>query len=221
VSPAVVTGRLLLDGKPYAGPATPAPTFWFRNAATKTVVKPAVEYAAGVFSVRELPPGAYGLSVRIDANQANPNIFPGDLNAWSEFTLKPGAIASVDASLRRIIRLLQPVDNNVLVPGWDVPCGGGRTLPAQVVLAWEPLAPGTRYDVSVDRLVCARGYATAGRIVSRSTTEGWVKLELPPSAAGECYSFRLVASRDGLPAGILATHGAGGVGWDLRFTVAR
>lgn len=220
VEPAVVAGRLLLDGTPYADPGAPAPSFWFRDEATKKVLKPEVAYAGGEFSARGLPPGRYGLSVRIDREADNPNIFPGDLNAWSGFTIAPGEKAAVDAHLRRIIRLLQPVDNNVLIPGWDVPCGGGSVLPARVVFAWEPLGPGVRYLVSVDRLDCARGYAQAGRVFSGSIAEAWAKLELEPSREGECYSFRLSATKDDRPAGIMATHGPTGLGWDYRFRVA-
>jgi hypothetical protein len=220
-APVVAEGRLLLDGKPFSDPAAPPPSFWFRNQDTKTVVRPAVEYAAGVFKVRDLPPGRYGLSVRIDFEPDNPNIFPGDLNAWSEFTLAPGGTASVEAQLRRIMRLLQPVDNNVLIPGWDVPCGGGSVAPGRLVFAWEPLGPDVRYVVSVDRLACGRGYAPVGRVFSGSIGEAWAKVELPPSREGECYSFRLSAIRDGRPVGVMATHGKGGLGWDYRFTVGK
>ena len=52
-----------------------------------------------------------------------------------------------------------------------------------------------------------------------STAEAWVKVELPPSAAGECYSFRVSARKEGRPIGMLTIHGRDGVGWDYRFTV--
>lgn len=219
-APVAVAGRVLLDGKPYADPGAPAPSFWFRNEDTKKVFKPDIAYADGEFSVRGLPPGRYGMSVRIDREASNPNIFPGDLNAWSDFTVEPGEQTAVDAHLRRIIRLLQPVDNNALITGWDVPCGGGSTLPERVVFAWESLGPGVRYLVSVDRLDCARGYAQAGRVFSGSIAEAWAKVELAPSREGECYSFRLSATKDERPAGVMATHGAAGLGWDYRFRVA-
>lgn len=218
--PAVVSGRLLLDGKPYAGAGAPAPSFWFRDEATRKVFKPEVDYADGEFSVRGLPEGRYGLSVRIDREAGNANIFPGDLNAWSEFAVAPGQKAVVDAHLRRIIRLVQPVDNNLAIPGWDVPCGGGSVLPPRIVFAWEPLGPGVRYLVSVDRLDCTRGYAQAGRVYSGSIAEAWARLELEPSRDGECYSFRLSATKDDRPAGIMAVHGTAGLGWDYRFRVA-
>lgn len=220
-APAVARGRLFLDGQPFTDPSAPPPSFWFRDEGAKTVVKPVVEHADGAFSVRDLGPGRYGMSVRIDAEPGNPNIFPGDLNAWSQFTLAPGETVSLEPALRRIIRLRQPVDNNALIPGAEVPCGAGSVLPRQILFAWEPLGPGARYLVSVDRLDCARGYASAGRVFSGSIAEAWTRVDLSPSREGECYSFRLSAARDGRPVGIMAIHGTTGTGWDYRFRVAK
>jgi hypothetical protein len=93
-------------------------------------------------------------------------------------------------------------------------------IPRQAVFAWDPVEPAASYDVRIERLVCARGYASAGTAFSRSTTDTWVKVDLPPSPAGECYSLRLTARREGRTVGILVTHGTTGLGWDYRFTVA-
>ncbi len=216
----VAEGRLLFDGKPFVNPGAPAPLFWFRDEVTKKVVKPRVDVAAGAFSIRDLPPGRYAMSVRVDLEPRNPNIFPGDLTAWEEFTIESGRTASLEVLLRVVMHLVQPVDNGVFIQGWDVPCGAGNVSPGKLVFSWEALAAGTRYDVSVDRLQCGRGFATAGRIFTRSTTEAWVKIDLPPNNEGECYSFRLTANREGRTVGILSTHGKTGVGWDYRYNVA-
>lgn len=219
VAPVVAEGRLLFDGKPFADAAAPGPLFWFRNEGTKAIEKPEVEYAAGAFVIRGLRPGRYGMSVRIDLDLANPNIFPGDLNAWAEFAVGAGGPVRLELPLRRVLHLLQPVDNSVVIRGWEVPCGAGNPTRSPVVFAWEPLAIAASYNVSVDRIDCRRGAASAERIFTSSSTEAWVKVELSPSRAGECYSFRLTARRENQPVGILAIHGKADLGWDYRFTV--
>ena len=217
---AVVSGRLLLDGKPVADLALPAPLFWFRDEVSKREVKPRVDYAGGAFSVRDLSPGRYGMSVRVNLEPANPNLFPGDLSAWAPFTLEEGRPVTLEVPLRRVIRLLQPADTNVILKGWEVPCGGGQPLPARILFAWEPLGTGATYEVRIDRLACDRGYASVGAVFERATSDAWVNVELPPSVEGECYSFRLTASREDRPLGILTAHGKTGFGWDYRFRVA-
>ena len=209
----------MFDGKPFTDTAAPAPQFWFRKEATKTEVKPQVDSAAGVFAVRGLPPGRYAMSVRINLESGNPNIFPGDLTAWEEFTVETARPVSLDVTLRTVMHLLQPVDNGVVIHGWDDPCGSGNVTPGQAVFSWDALGPGARYDVSVDRLLCGRAYAAAGRVFTRSTTENSVQVDLPPNQEGECYSFRLTANRGGRTVGIMSTHGKTGLGWDYRFTV--
>jgi hypothetical protein len=217
----VAEGRLMFEGKSVAGLALPAPLFWFRDEATKQEAKAQVEYAAGAFTVRGLPPGRYGVSVRVNLEPGNPNTYPGDLNAWVPFTLEAGHTASLEVPLRKVIRLLQPVDNNVIVPGWDVPCGAGSPLPERIVFAWEPLDPGASYDVRIDRLRCDRGNTKAGTAFSLITNDTWVRVDLTPSPEGEFYSFRLSAVKGGRQVGVMSTHGKTGFGWDYKFRVGR
>jgi len=220
-NPVVAEGRMLFDGKPFANPAAPAPLFWFRDEGRKAEVKPRVDYAAGAFTVRGLSPGRYAMSVRIDLEPGNPKTFPGDLTAWEEFSVEAGRPAALEVSLRTVMHLVQPVDNGAIIGGWDVPCGAENVHPGKVVFSWDALGPGTRYDVSVDRLACGRGYTAAGRVFASSTPETWVNVDLPPNQDKECYSLRLTANRGGRTVGIMNTHGKTGIGWDYRFTVVR
>jgi serine/threonine-protein kinase len=219
-APAAVEGRLLLDGKPFTSAAS-APVFWFRDETTKKEVKPRVDLAAGAFSIRGLAPGKYAMSVRVDFEQRNPKTFPGDLTAWEEFAVETGRAAALEVPLRTVMHLVQPADNGAVMPGWDAPCGTGNVHPGKVVFSWDELGADARYDVTVDRLACGRGYAPAGRVFTRSTTESWVRLDLPPNQEGECYAFKLTANRGGRTIGIMNTHGKTGIGWDYRFSVAR
>lgn len=218
---AAIEMRLRLDGKPFGGTGQPAPRFWLRNETTKAVEQPKIAWEGDAYTIRDVAPGRYGLSVRIDLNAENPSRFPGDLDAWKQFTVEAGSPASIEVPLRRIIRLLQPSDTGAVLPGWEAPCGSGNVHPGQLVFAWEALPVTASYQVRVERLACDRGYAAAGTVFSRTTGDSWIKVELPPSAEGECYSLRLTARVGEEPAGIMTTHGATGLGWDYRFTVAR
>ncbi|HEY6001014.1 MAG TPA: hypothetical protein VI078_17155, partial [bacterium] len=217
--PGVVEGKLLFDGQPITRVTRLEPTFWFRNEKKGAPEKPQVEYGDGAFRVRGLPAGKMGMSMRINLEPGNPNLYPGDLDAWTTFTVGEAATAPLEINMRKVIHLKQPVDNGVVIRGWDEPCGAGNVLPGKAVFSWEPLDPAATYDVTVDKLACGRNYAPAGRVFAKSTTEDWIKLELPPSAAGECYSFRLTARKSERPIGMFTTHGRDGLGWDFRFTV--
>ena len=217
--PVVAEGRLLFDGQPVTRLTALAPTFWFRNEAKGTPEKPRVEYRDGAFRVRGLPAGRMGMSMRVNLEPGNPNLYPGDLDAWATFVVGEGPPPVLEVNLRKIVRLLQPADNNAVIHGWDEACGAGSVHPGRVLFAWEPLDPAATYEVAIERLACGRNYAVAGRAFSAKTSEAWVKSDLPPSAEAECYSFRLSASKDGRPLGMLTTHGRNGLGWDYRFTV--
>jgi hypothetical protein len=218
--PAAVEMRLQLDGKPYAGTDGQNPRVWLRNEGTKEVEQPTVDRAGDVYAIRKLAPGRYGMSVRIDLNAANPSRYPGDLDAWSQFTVAAESPVSIAVPLRRIIRLLQPADTNAILPGWEAPCGSGSVHPGKIVFAWEPLPVAASYHARVERLACGGGNASEGTVFSRTTDDAWVKVDLPPSAEGEYYSFSLTASAGEVPVGIMTAHGASGVGWNYRFTVA-
>ena len=219
IASVVVEGRLLFDGQPVTRITTLQPSFWFRNQGKGVPEKPQVEYADGTFRIRGLPAGRIGMSARINLEPGTPNLYPGDLDAWTTFVVGEGPPPLLDIDLRKVIHLTQPVDNNVVVRGWDEPCGAGSVHPGRVVFAWEPLDAAAQYEVTVDRLACGRKYASAGRAFTASTAETWVKVELEPSAEGECYSFRLTARKDGRTLGMLTTHGRDGMGWDYRFVV--
>ena len=218
-SPVSAEGRLLYDGKPVTAITSLQPTFWFRNESKGTPEKPQVDYRDGTFRIRGLPAGRMGMSMRINLEPGNPNLYPGDLDAWTTFVVGAGPPPSLEVHLRKVIRLTQPADNGRVIRGWEVPCGGGSVHPGRVLFSWEPLDPAATYEVSIDRLACGRNYAVAGRAFKTTTTEAWVKAELAPSAEGECYSFRLSALKEGRPLGMLTTHGRDGLRWDYRFTV--
>ncbi len=214
-----VEGRLEYAGEPVTRLTSARPVFWFRNQETGMAVKPRLEYDDGAFKVHGLPDGRYGMSARIDLEPGNPNLFPGDLDGFAAFSVAQGRAPALRLALRRVMHLVQPVDNGRAIGGWEVPCGAGNVHPGRVVFSWEPLGEGATYEVTVERMACSRGGVSAGRAFKSSGTESWTRLELPPSKEGEFYSFRLAARKEGRPVGIMTTHGEKGVGWDYRFVV--
>ena len=97
-SKGAIEGRLLFDGQPVSRVTSLQPTFWFRNAAKGTPEKPQVEYKEGAFRLRGLPAGEMVMGARVNLEPANPNLYPGDLDAWTNFVGRRGAARSPSRS---------------------------------------------------------------------------------------------------------------------------
>ena len=210
----MVEGRLYFDGRPVREATALAPVFWFRNESRNVVEKPEVRHADGSFRIVGLPAGEIGMSVRIDLNRENPSVYPGDLDAWTVLRVPEAGTLPVDLPLRKVIRLREPVDNDVLL-------AGGYVLRSPVRFRWEPVADGdgVEYAVNVDRMDCGRNYDTVENTFQAVTGANAVSIPLPPSREGECYGFRLRARRGDVPVGMFTTHGESYLAWDFRFTV--
>lgn len=217
--PVVARGRLLWDGRPVTATTRVAPTFWFRNETRGTVEGGASRvFPDGRFEVYGLVPGQHGMSVRIDANEENAPILPGDLEAWTQLSTEEGRVADLDVHLAKVVRLLSPQDNGGPMPGWGAECREKPAFPAPVRFEWEPVLPGARYDWEVVRVRCPYEAQEVER--SGSTFETAVVVPLAPSGEDEFHLFTLYARKDGRTVGKLMTKGATGHGWDYRFRVA-
>ena len=89
---------------------------------------------------------------------------------------------------------------------------------ARVEVAWEPIVPGAEYRTSTGARPCG-GPGAAREILKETTGATAVALDLPPSAAGEHYVFRVEAWKDGRLVGDLYTHDGGTHSWNYRFRV--
>ena len=215
--------RLVHLDRPITELTSATPSLWLRDESNKSggAVKFSMRHNVKdqTFSISGIPDGRYGVGVTIDANAENPTNYPGDYYAWKTFTTtnKPGAVMLVH--MERVIRMLQPQDNNFPLPLWGNACRKKIAFSGPLKFAWESLGPDVRYSYDVRRTVC-EPFAMKESVVSDNTGATHVTLELPVSAPGEMYVLTLRAQGlAGQPVGTLMTHGHQGHGWDYRFRV--
>lgn len=213
--PPAVSGSVYFDGWPITEFTRIKPTFWLRNEQTNKAQDAEVRFADGGYSILALPKGRYGMNARIDANLANPLLYPGDYDSWTTFEVGEQP-ARVDIHVYRVLHLLKPFDTSQIVPGR----GDCEDKPAHdpgLELAWQGLAPGMEYDYSIERVVCP--YRDSVRVAGGRTAETGARVFLPPSGPGQFYLLRLSAYKDGRRIGGLLSHGANYLAWDYRFVV--
>lgn len=213
----VARGMIRFAGKPITNFTRVQPTFWFRDEDLGREQSAHVSFKDGSFGVYGLPEGHFGMSVIFDAQEMNAWSYPGDFRSWVTFSVEEGHVTEIDVDVQKIIHLIHPQDNAVMLKDWDQECEGKWTVPGNVEFAWEPLGEGIVYDYSVSRVGCP--YQTAGTEASGSTKDSSITIQLQPSAPDEYYVFQITGKKDGRPVGMLIAHGANGYGWDYRFRI--
>ncbi len=185
------------------------PDIWFRDLNAKDFIHPEYEREGSKVLISELPPGRYGIFLRIDANPSNPEYYPGDLGASAPFEVEHGAVTRFEVQLDRILHLTEPFDNGATLRGLELGCDEQPALPSPTRFTWEPPvppAPDVEYRYTVQRVECSplRKLGVAARGTTRQTA---IELKLQPSRPGEAYFFRLRATSDGETVGFLTSHG--------------
>jgi hypothetical protein len=181
----------------------------------------------GAWTLEGLEPGRYRMHVSIDENPSNPRRFPGDFEAQPQFEVTEQGPERLVVDVARLIHLTRPGDNDRSLEGMLTSCATQPTFEtprlswgptARIEFAWEPVAAGAEYRVSVTAVSCSP--PGREREVLRTTTgDTAVTLTLPPSAAGEQYFFWITAWRDGRLVGDLYTHDGGAHSWNYRFQI--
>ena len=195
-----------------------APLFWLRNETSGEVATASARYKNGEFTLHGLAPGNYGINLRFDAEAGNRQGFPGDLYAFRGFEVPTEGVAEVSVDVMRLIHLVSPQDNNMILEGWGEVCDGKPAFGGPIDFAWEPIDRGVTYSWSIDRVACP--YKEFRRVDSGTTDETAIRVKLEPTRPGEFYKFDLSAMRDEKPIGMLMTYGSFGEGWDYRFVVS-
>ena len=218
---------LRFDGRPLE-PAAPPDFTCFSATANRWVSCP-VKRAEGPGSwvLEGLEPGRYRLHVSIDENPLNPRRFPGDYEAQHRFEVTEHGPERLTVDMVRLIHLTSPGDNGRPLEGLLTSCATQPVFEtprhswgpvASIEFAWEPIAPGAEYRVSVTAVSCSQ--LDRQREILRTTTAATaVTLALPPSVGDERYFFWIAAWRDGRLVGDLYTHDAGTHSWNYRFQV--
>jgi len=212
-----VRGQILFDGKPITNVTDIVPHFWFRNEEKGTAWGGSAQYSEGEFGIREIPPGRFGMQVNIDANPANPSMYPGDYYAWKSFDVGKNDTQDLVVEMQKIIHLQKPQNNNVQMPGWGKQCESEFNLPRNLLFQWGSLGNGVSYDYSIQKIQCP--YTFKETVASGTTQETNLQIQLPVSGDNEFYLLELAARSKGRGIGILMTHGGNGMGWDYRFRV--
>jgi serine/threonine protein kinase len=213
-----VRGHILFDGQPVSNFTTLKPRFWFRDEKEGKVAQADAIYQNSEFEISGLPPGHYGMSIQIDLNQENPLSYPGDLRAWTVFTVSKESTPKIPVEMQQIIHLIQPEDNGVALKNWNQCCETGEPVLGQSFkFGWKPLAGNVFYDYTISRVTCP--YVAHQTAASGTTKDTSVSIHLPPSNENEYYLLQLYARKEGRMIGMLMTHGANGYGWDYRFRV--
>jgi hypothetical protein len=213
----VVRGQVLFDGRPITEVTRVAPNFWFRNEDTGRAQDGAARYRDGAFEIYALPPGRYGMNVRLDARPDNPFLYPGDFESWTSFTVEAGQPSVVDVNVYEVMHLLSPTDNSARIPGGSE-CGARPVHGKSMTIAWKPAGgEGVFYDYSITRVECP--YKSSSSVLSGTTAETSVNVELPRTGRDEFYLLNLSARKDGRRIGGLLTHGSNYLAWDYRFQV--
>jgi len=212
-----VHGQIFFDGKPITNVTDVVPHFWFRNEEKGTAWGGSAQYSEGEFGIREIPAGRFGMQVNIDANPANPSMYPGDYYAWKSFEVEKTGTQNLIVEMQKIIHLQKPQNNNVQMPGWGKQCESEFNLPRDLLFQWGSLGNGVSYDYSIQKIQCP--YTFKETVASGTTQETNLQIQLPVSGDNEFYLLELAARSKGRGIGILMTHGGNGMGWDYRFRV--
>ena len=203
----------------------PAFDIWFRDRGTREYPTARTFVQNGIVRVFGLPPGKYYMKVEVDANPANPEKWPGDLNASVNFEVAAGQVSQARAQLLYTLHLLSPWDNGEPIPGFRYPCSDeAAVIAGPVHFQWRPPATadprGLEYVYRLARRSCDP-LRDLEVMAEGSTGATHLDLDLPPSRAGELYEWSLFARRGERSLGQMMTFGAkGGYGWSLRFRVA-
>lgn len=217
MGPVVAQGQILFEGRPVTDFTQTVPKFWLRNEDTGKVATADVSYENGTFEVRGLQPGTYGISTWVDRNPENANNYPGDLNAWTHFTVQKSGVTSIVVEVREIIHIKTPQDNGNLMERWGADYEEMIVHPSPLTFSWEGLGKDVYYDYSILRVKYP--YEKHSSVTSGTTQDTNLRIDLPPNQKGEYYLFQISARRNGRDIGMLITHGARGYGWDYRFRV--
>jgi len=209
-----VHGRIAWADQPLAGLDAGPPRFWVRDESRLEAARLNVRFdpGTGTFTVDDVPPGAYGISIHIGWVTKGPEQTYG---AWQLFGVPTTVpVPEIEVSLQRALHLTEPVDNAVEIEG-------ERLLrhPSPVHFHWDSIAEADRYAFRLSRRQL-QSEATAGVEPVLETDLTGTHLELPLEP-GWVYELLIDAYRGNQLIARLAGDGAPFSGATYRFTVGQ
>jgi hypothetical protein len=162
--------ELRFDGQPLESQALPNFSCFSATAARWVRCGARHGEGPGAWTLEALEPGRYRLHVSIDENPANPRRFPGDFETQQDFEVTDQGPARLVVDMARLIHLTRPGDNGRPIEGMLTSCATqprfetprfAWTPAARIEFAWEPVAAGAEYRVSVTAVPCSAPVASA------------------------------------------------------------
>jgi curli biogenesis system outer membrane secretion channel CsgG len=218
----VVKGRLLFDGRPLSDFTHAAASISIYSPTLGQWVTPAYDYDARTanFTIQVLTEDNYSCNAEVDANSANPRLYPGDYKGSNHFSAHKTTITSMNIDMERLIHLIKPENNGKPMVGWGAACFDKIRVITPVSFAWEPIEKDVYYTYTVKRTECDP-FAIKELVAGDTTTDTNISLDLPVNREGEIYLLQITARKNGRNTGSLMTHGGNGWGWDYRFRVVK
>jgi len=214
------TGILRYAGNPVKVSASDDVSTWIRNENTGkgTEYKAVFDIKKGTVSVKNIPPGKYGMTIGINNNRANPKLYPGDYRKWVNFKIEKRKSIRRNIDLEKIIHLIAPQDNNHAIEGWSDYCGNTTSFSSPIRFQWAPISANVEYKYNIQEYTCYP-FKFRKNVASGSTSNTSLTLNLGKARGKKFYMLTLNAYKNSRIVGSLMTHGKNGHGWDYRFGI--
>jgi len=220
---ATVAGTVLYNGEPISEFTSVTAVFWARNESAGEVfpISPSYDTSTGEYSIPDVPPGEYGISVFIDTALPfnGEHGFAGDFDGWNSPIVVPEGEPLVYKNLTvvKTLHLTSPVDNAAIIGYMGYPTD---TYPTEeIIFMWDALAEASSYQATITEYEEPSTYV---RIVTDTLTPNveW-NVALPINEDNHFYLFQLYAySINELLVGKLMVPYYNGYGWDYRFRIS-
>jgi len=217
-----ITGQVMYNGTSVTDYTNEPVSFWARdeNTGQGFSISPQYNTTNGTYSIPNVPPGNYGLSVRIDnAEPFDKRSFPGDYYGWNSYIVVPAGQTTVNEDLvcEKIIHLISPVDNflemGTIPPPYDL------FYQNKTIFHWDAIAEASTYQIRIDKYQSSP-YQYMENVYIDTITNTQAIVSLNNSLGNQHYELNLYAKNsDGLLVGRLMIVYCNGYGWDYRFRV--
>jgi hypothetical protein len=218
-----LVGTVLYDEKPVSQFTSAAAVFWVQNETSgdSFPTNPTYNASTGEYSIPDMPPGEYGISVFID--NALPfngkEGFAGDFDGWNVPIDVPEGQTTVNQNLTvaKTLHLTSPVDNSAVIDPWSYP---EDTYPTtKLTFKWDALAEASSYHASIKEY--QEPSTEVGPVATNVTSNLSWNVTLPMNLENHFYVLNLYAyNLNGVTVGKLMAPYGGGYGWDYHFRLA-
>lgn len=215
--------KLFYRGEPISTLTSQEPEFEFIDKRTRKKQVVEASFNEGEYVLKGLDSGAYDMQIKINANQDNAPLYPGDFNSSTVIKLRRSIVEPKEIHLHKIIHLLTPQDNNEEPQVNEEQLEGKEDcqLPDefenQVTFGWEPVSDDAVYEYTVERYKCP--FTLVKTVKKGRLHDASIKLNLPANEDNYFYRLKLLAYAQPYLIGELTTHEKKGMTSGYRFRV--